>query len=112
MVVVAVETRRPRESAVDRRHGRLGRGGGWNDLGSRQSSAVSRQPSAISRQYSWAQKKMFAWQEQWGLTHNDGVTVASRALQSIVWSLGVRPERVMYVPNGVVRSGIGRMLRI
>ena len=39
--------------------------GGWNDL----------------NQYSWAQKKMFAWQEQWGLTHNDGVTVASRALQ-------------------------------
>jgi glycosyltransferase involved in cell wall biosynthesis len=43
---------------------------------------------------------MFAWQEQWGLTHNDGVTVASRALQSIVWSLGVKPDRVMYVPNG------------
>ncbi len=52
--------------------------GGWNDL----------------NQYSWAQKKMFAWQEQWGLTHNDGVTVASKALQSIVWSLGVKPERV------------------
>jgi glycosyltransferase involved in cell wall biosynthesis len=58
--------------------------GGWNDL----------------NQYSWAQKKVFAWQEQWGLTHNDGVTVASRALQSIVWSLGVKPERVAYVPNG------------
>ena len=37
---------------------------------------------------------MFAWQEQWGLTHNDGVTVASKALQSIAWSLGVKPERV------------------
>lgn len=60
--------------------------GGWNDL----------------NQYSWPQKKMFAWQEQWGLTHNDGVTVASRALQSIVWSLGVKGERVTYVPNGVV----------
>jgi glycosyltransferase involved in cell wall biosynthesis len=78
--------------------------GGWNDLGSRQSSAVSRQSSVVSRQYSWAQKKMFAWQEQWGLTHNDGVTVASRALQSIVWSLGVKPEHVKYVPNGVVNS--------
>jgi glycosyltransferase involved in cell wall biosynthesis len=85
--------------------------GGWNDLVSRQSSAASRQSSAASRQpsvvrgqYSWAQKKMFAWQEQWGLTHNDGVTVASRALQSLVWSLGVKPERVMYVPNGVVNS--------
>jgi glycosyltransferase involved in cell wall biosynthesis len=62
--------------------------GGWNDL----------------NHYSWAQKKMFAWQEQWGLTHNDGVTVASRALQSIVWSLGVKPERVMYIPNGCCES--------
>jgi glycosyltransferase involved in cell wall biosynthesis len=58
--------------------------GGWNDL----------------NQYSWAQRKMFAWQEQWGLTHNDGMTVASKALQSIVWSLGVKPEGVIYVPNG------------
>jgi glycosyltransferase involved in cell wall biosynthesis len=58
--------------------------GGWNDL----------------NRYSWAQKKMFAWQERWGLTHNDGVTVASKALQSIMWSLGVNPDRVCYVPNG------------
>src|SRR5512136_2716469 len=79
--------------------------GGWNDLSSRQSSAASRQSAAMSGQYSWAQKKMFAWQEQWGLTHNDGVTVASRALQSIVWSLGANPERVTYVPNGVVNQG-------
>jgi glycosyltransferase involved in cell wall biosynthesis len=58
--------------------------GGWNDL----------------NDYSWVQKKMFAWQEQWGLTHNDGVTVASKALQAIVRSLGVKPDRVGYVPNG------------
>jgi glycosyltransferase involved in cell wall biosynthesis len=58
--------------------------GGWNDL----------------NPYSWAQKRMFAWQEQWGLRHNDGVTVASRALQAIVWSQGVKPDRVRYVPNG------------
>jgi glycosyltransferase involved in cell wall biosynthesis len=58
--------------------------GGWNDLNS----------------YSWAQKRLFAWQEQWGLTHNDGVTVASKALQVRVLSLGVKPERVTYVPNG------------
>jgi glycosyltransferase involved in cell wall biosynthesis len=50
---------------------------------------------------------MFAWQEQWGLRHNDGVTVASRALQSIVWSLGVNPEHVRYVPNGVVNAECG-----
>lgn len=59
--------------------------GGWNDL----------------KVYSWLQRKLFAWQEKWGLTHSDGVTVASRALESIVWSLGVKRERVAYVPNGV-----------
>ncbi len=62
--------------------------GGWNDLNA----------------YSWPQRKMFAWQEQWGLTHNAGVTVASRALESIVWTLGVRRERVVYVPNGMPNS--------
>ncbi len=58
--------------------------GGWNDLNA----------------YSWPQRKLFAWQEQWGLTHNDGVTVASRALESMVWALGVKRERVIYLPNG------------
>lgn len=66
--------------------------GGWNDF--------SDQLSVVNNRYSWMQRKMFAWQEQWGLRHNEGVTVASKALQSIIWSLGVKPERVMYVPNG------------
>jgi glycosyltransferase involved in cell wall biosynthesis len=64
--------------------------GGWNDL----------------EKYSWSQKRMFAWQERWGLTHNDGLTVASRALQSIAWSMGVRRERVAYVPNGIAEHRI------
>lgn len=64
--------------------------GGWNDLSS----------------YAWPQRKLFAWQEKWGLTHNDGVTVASRALESIVWSLGVQRERVAYVPNGMRDSAV------
>lgn len=72
--------------------------GGWNDF--------SRQSSVISGQYSGAQRKMFAWQENWGLRHNDGVTVASRALQSIVWSLGVKRARVAYAPNGVQPSAV------
>ena len=59
--------------------------GGWNER----------------ENYSWAQKRFFAWQEQWGLRHCDALTVASRTLESIVWSLGVKPERVFYVPNGV-----------
>ena len=59
--------------------------GGWNDLES----------------YSWAEKFFFAWQEGWGLRHHNALTVASRTLQSVAWSLGVPPERVWYVPNGV-----------
>ncbi len=59
--------------------------GGWNDL----------------EPYSGAQKRFFAWQERWGLRHNDALTVASRTLQSIAWSLSVPPERVWYVPNGI-----------
>ena len=64
--------------------------GGWNDL----------------EPYNWAQKRFFAWQEQWGLCHNDALTVASRTLQSIAWSLGVPPERVLYVPNGTSKARI------
>ncbi len=59
--------------------------GGWNDLGD----------------YTPAQQRFFTWQERWGLTHADAVTVASRALESLVWALGVLPRRVFYVPNGV-----------
>lgn len=62
--------------------------GGWNELAP----------------YSPLQKRFFAWQEQWGMTHHHGLTVASRALQTIAWSLGVRPQQVLYLPNG---SGIG-----
>jgi glycosyltransferase involved in cell wall biosynthesis len=58
--------------------------GGWNEI----------------ERYSWAQKRFFAWQERWGLTHCNAVTVASRALESIVWSLGMPSQRVFYVPNG------------
>jgi glycosyltransferase involved in cell wall biosynthesis len=58
--------------------------GGWNEL----------------ERYSWLQKRFFAWQEKWGLEHNDALTVASRALETIAWSLGVPPVAVHYVPNG------------
>lgn len=58
--------------------------GGWNEIGD----------------YTRAQKRFFAWQERWGLTHCDAVTVASRALQTLAWSLGVPPKRLFYVPNG------------
>ena len=58
--------------------------GGWNDLAP----------------YSRLQKRVFARQERYGLTHAHAVTVASRTLESLVWSLGVPRERVAYVPNG------------
>ncbi|MBM4467742.1 MAG: glycosyltransferase family 4 protein [Chloroflexi bacterium] len=62
--------------------------GGWNEI----------------EPYTGLQKRLFAWQERWGLTHGDALTVASRALETIVWSLGVAPGKVFYVPNGVVPS--------
>ena len=62
--------------------------GGWNEIAP----------------YSAAQKRFFAWQEQWGMRHNHALTVASRTLQTIAWSMGIPPERVTYVPNG---PGIG-----
>ncbi len=58
--------------------------GGWNEL----------------EDYTWAQRRFFAWQERWGLTHNDALTVASRALQTIAWSLGARRDTLHYLPNG------------
>lgn len=65
--------------------------GGWNEM----------------EDYSRLQRRLFAWQERWGLTHCDAVTVASRTLQTLVWATGVPPGRVYYVPNGVVSPGQG-----
>ncbi len=62
--------------------------GGWNEIGG----------------YTPAQRRFFAWQERWGLTHADAVTVASRTLESLVWALGVPREQVFYIPNGVSSS--------
>jgi glycosyltransferase involved in cell wall biosynthesis len=64
--------------------------GGWNDLAD----------------YSAAQRRFFTWQERWGLTHADAVTVASRALESLAWALGVSPRQVFYVPNGVAERQV------
>jgi glycosyltransferase involved in cell wall biosynthesis len=52
--------------------------------------------------YSPAQKRFFAWQEQWGLRQADAVTVASRALKNLVLSQrGGDSSGVVYLPNGV-----------
>lgn len=62
--------------------------GGWNEVAP----------------YTSLQKRFFAWQEQWGLNHCHALTVASRTLESLVWSRGLPPVQVFYVPNG---PGIG-----
>ena len=62
--------------------------GGWNEIAP----------------YTRLQKRFFSWQEQWGLGHNHGLTVASRTLQSLAWANGKPPEKVYYLPNG---PGIG-----
>lgn len=59
--------------------------GGWNDLAS----------------YSRPMKAVFAWQERTLPRRADGVTVASRTLETQVWGFGVDRHRVWYVPNGV-----------
>ena len=59
--------------------------GGWNDY----------------ERYPWWQKLACDWQEQWGLTHADAITAASRTLQAQAWSRRVLPVRVRYLPNGL-----------
>ena len=51
-------------------------------------------------------QRFFTWQERWGLTHADAVTVASRALQTLAWSMGGPAERVIYLPNGASASPV------
>jgi glycosyltransferase involved in cell wall biosynthesis len=58
--------------------------GGWND----------------QAPYSPLERRFFAWQEAWGYRHCHALTVASRALQGLSWSLGVPGEQVLYLPNG------------
>jgi len=50
--------------------------------------------------YTALQKRLFEWQEPWGIAHADAVTVASRTLQAYAETL-TAPERVFYIPNGV-----------
>jgi glycosyltransferase involved in cell wall biosynthesis len=58
--------------------------GGWNDQGD----------------YPGWMQRLFTRQERWGLTHASAVTVASRALETLAWSMGGPPQRVVYLPNG------------
>jgi len=68
--------------------------GGWND----------RNP------YTPWQRRFFAWQERWGMTHADALTVASRALETLAWAMGIPPQRVFYLPNAAWFVGPPRLL--
>ncbi len=59
--------------------------GGWNDVG----------------HYSWWERRFFAWQERWGMTHCHALTLASRTLRDLVLEMGVGPSLLYHVPNGV-----------
>ncbi len=58
--------------------------GGWNER----------------NRYRLPQRLLFHWQEQRLPRHAGAVTVASRTLEAQVWGMGVRPQRVFYLPNG------------
>lgn len=62
--------------------------GGWNDLAP----------------YSPLQKRFFAWQERWGMSHCHALTVASRELERMARAASIPPEQIHYIPNG---PGIG-----
>jgi glycosyltransferase involved in cell wall biosynthesis len=59
--------------------------GGWNERGD----------------YSAAQRRLFAWQERHLPRRAAHVTVASRTLEAQQWGLGIPPQRVTYLPNGL-----------
>ena len=62
--------------------------------------------------YSWLQKRLFAWQEIWGLYYADAVIAASRALERLVTANRPGKEStVFYVPNGCQcpEKGIGKL---
>jgi glycosyltransferase involved in cell wall biosynthesis len=78
-----VRLRRVKARVVIDSDDREGRGG-WNDIGD----------------YSWLEKRLFAWQEEWGMRHCHALTLASRALENFALELRAGAEGVFYVPNG------------
>jgi glycosyltransferase involved in cell wall biosynthesis len=62
--------------------------------------------------YSYAEKRLFAFQEQWLSCNAAGVSVASRELERLTRDLGVTKEHIFYLPNGVEKSVPGDGLRI
>lgn len=55
--------------------------------------------------YSAAEKRLYAFQEQWLPRRVRGVTCASRMLMDAHLAMGIDAERLLYLPNGVYGSG-------
>jgi glycosyltransferase involved in cell wall biosynthesis len=51
--------------------------------------------------YSSAEKRLFAFQEQWLSRHAVGITAASRELEQLTREMGVPGDRIFYLPNCV-----------
>lgn len=62
--------------------------------------------------YSALEKRFFQFQESWLLKRARGVTVASRALQILIWGMGVNPQKVSYLPNCVTIKNLGDRISI
>lgn len=66
--------------------------GGWND-----------DPRAG---YTAAQRRFFAWQERYGLSHAHAWTVASQCLAERAIAFGAAPERICVLHNGIEQFAI------
>lgn len=71
--------------------------GGWND---------DPRPG-----YSPLQKRLFAWQERFGLAHADAWTVTSECLRRRAIAFGAAVERVFVLHNGIEEARIGALAR-
>lgn len=61
--------------------------------------------------YRWSEKRLFAFQEQYLTRWADGVTVASRALESLAWGMGAMGQQTLYLPNGPLLRPAGDRLQ-
>lgn len=61
--------------------------------------------------YSLPEKLLFGFQEKSLTRWADGVTVASRALESLAWGMGAARGKVRYLPNGPVLRQAGNRHR-
>lgn len=61
--------------------------------------------------YSSLQKRLFAWQERFGLAHADAWTVTSECLRRRAIAFGAAADRVFVLHNGIEEARIGDLAR-